>query len=284
MTLIYIFVFLIILILAFMVLIYISNNCLKITKYKYKNNKIPNSFNKLKIVHISDVHGKTFGKNNAIFIDKVKKINPDIIIMSGDIIDDSCTDIDGYINNFKELYSLYPTYYSIGNHERKLGYKNYKHYVDLLKRNGVNVIVNGSCKLTKNDESIVINALKFRENMQPKVLDEERKEKYIKYMENKLKDLNLNEFNILIAHDPENFELYEKLKVDLVFSGHVHGGLIRFGKICLLSPRRKIFPKYSYGKYTKNNTTIIVSSGIGNATIPIRLFNRPELLEVVLEK
>ena len=75
--------------------------------------------------------------------------------------------------------------------------------------------------------------------MQPKILTEEKKEKYIKYMKNKLKDINVNEFNILIAHDPENFELYEKLGVDLIFSGHIHGGLIRIGKVCLLSPRRK---------------------------------------------
>jgi hypothetical protein len=120
--------------------------------------------------------------------------------------------------------------------------------------------------------------------MQPKKLTEERKEKYIKYMRNKLKDINTNEFNILITHDPENFKLYEKLKVDLIFSGHVHGGLVRVGKLCLLSPRRKFFPKYSYGKNTINDTTIITSSGIGNATIPIRLFNRPEIVEVVLKK
>ena len=120
--------------------------------------------------------------------------------------------------------------------------------------------------------------------MQPKVLTDERKQKYIKYMKTKLKDLDKDKFNILIAHDPENFELYEKLGVDLIFSGHVHGGLIRFGKLCLLSPRRKFFPKYSYGKYKLNTTTLITSSGIGNATIPIRMFNQPEIVEVILKK
>ena len=61
-------------------------------------------------------------------------------------------------------------------------------------------------------------------------------------------------------------------------------GLIRIGKVCLLSPRRKLFPKYSYGKYKLNNTTLITSSGIGKASIPIRLFNRPEIVEVILNK
>ena len=82
----------------------------------------------------------------------------------------------------------------------------------------------------------------------------------------------------------KELKLYEKLGVDLIFSGHVHGGLIRFGKLCLLSPRRKFFPKYSYGKYKLNTTTLITSSGIGNATIPIRMFNQPEIVEVILKK
>lgn len=266
------------------ILIYISKNCLKITRYSVKNNKIPTSLDKFKIVHISDVHGKIFGKNNKDFIDKVKQINPDIIIMSGDIIDDSCENVEGYVEYFKELYNKYPTYYSIGNHERKLGYRKYKQYIECLRKYGVNVIINGACYFEKNGEKIKINFLKFRENMQPKKLTNKKKEKYIDYMRKVLPEIDTNEFNILISHDPENFEMYEKLKVDLIFSGHVHGGLIRFGKICLLSPRRKILPKYSYGKNTLNDATIITSSGIGNATIPIRIFNRPEIVEVILEK
>lgn len=276
--------FFIILFLILILLIYISNNCLKVTKYEVKNNKLPKNFDNLKIVHISDVHSRIFGENNELVIQKINKINPDIVIMSGDIIDDSCDNVEEYIKYFKEIYSKYPTYYSIGNHERKLGYKKYKRYLDLLRKSGVNVIVNGSMYLEKNGEKIKINALKFRENMQPKVLTEVRKEKYIKYMKNKLENLDTNEFNILIAHDPENFKLYEKLGVDLIFSGHIHGGLIRIGKLCLLSPRRKFFPKYAYGKYKLNNTTLIVSSGMGNASIPIRLFNRPEIVEVILKK
>lgn len=284
MSILYIILVLLILLIVFCVLVYISNNCLKITKYTVKNSKLPQKLDGLKIVHISDVHSKLFGQDNEIFIDKVKKINPDIIIMSGDIIDDSCKDVISYIENFKELYLNYPTYYSIGNHERKLGIKKYKEYLRILEKNHVNVIINGSVYFEKNGEKIKINALKFRENMQPKNLTEAKKDKYIKYMRIKLNNINTNEFNILIAHDPENFELYEKLKIDLVFSGHVHGGLIRFGKICLLSPRRKFFPKYSYGKNTINNTTIITSSGIGSASIPIRLFNRPEIVEVIIKK
>jgi len=113
-------------------------------------------------------------------------------------------------------------------------------------------------------------------------------DKFIKKAQgNETKILNFTNKRIHSYHVRDNIlkiAKEEKLNVDLIFSGHIHGGLIRFGKICLLSPRRKFFPKYSYGKNTLNNTTIITTSGIGNATIPIRLFNRPEIVEVILGK
>ncbi len=266
------------------ILIYISNNCLKVKKYVVENKKIPDAFDGFKIVHISDVHSKIFGKNNIKVIQKVNEINPDIIIMSGDIIDKRERDMDKFINMYKDIYTKYPVFYSIGNHERKLGYIRYKQYINKLKDLGVHVIINGKEYFNKKDDKIVINALKFRENMQPKKLTLDRKNKYITYMIKKLSSLDSTKFNILIAHDPENFKLYKELGVDLIFSGHIHGGLIRFGKICLLSPRRKFFPKYSYGKTQEDNVTIITSSGMGNASIPIRMFNRPEIVQVTLKK
>ncbi|MBQ8379769.1 MAG: metallophosphoesterase [Clostridia bacterium] len=271
-------------IIATLGLVYISTNVIKTKKYQVKNSKLPEEFNGLKIAHISDVHSKIFGKDNSGVIDRVIKENPDVVIMSGDIIDKREEDIEKFVSMYKKIYERYPTYYSIGNHERKLGWKKYKKYLKMLQMCGVHVIINGSEKLIKNDKHIIINALKFRENMQPKVLTKEKEEEFISYMKNKLKNLDTKDFNILIAHDPENFKMYKQLGVDLVFSGHVHGGLIRFGKICLLSPRRTFFPKYSYGKNTEENTTIITSAGMGKATLPIRLFNRPEIVIVTLYK
>ncbi len=266
------------------ILIYISNNLLKVTKYEIKNSKLPESFDGYKIVQISDVHSRIFGEDNSKVINLVKKINPDIVVMSGDIISAREEDIDGFINLYKEIYTKYTTYYAIGNHERKIRYNKYKYYIGRLKDLGVHVIINGTERIKKGDEHIDISALKFRENMQPKKLTKEKEQKYIKYMKNKLSDIEKNNFNILIAHDPENFDMYRSLNVDLILSGHVHGGLIRFGKICLLSPRRKFFPKYSYGKNTKGSTTIITSSGMGRATLNVRLFNRPEIVYIKLKK
>lgn len=273
------FIFLILLILL-LLLIYISNNYLKHVKYEVETDKLPDNIESLKIVHITDVHSKIYGENNKKVIDMVNSINPDFVVMTGDIISKYENNIDRFIEMYKEIYTKYTVFYSIGNHERKLGYNNYKYYINRLTELGVHVIVNGTEKYYIGDNYIVINALKFRENMQPKKLTNEKREKYIRFMKNKIDSIDDKKFNILLSHDPENFEMYKDLGVDMIFSGHDHGGLIRVGKICLLSPRKKLFPKYAYGKYTEGKTTIITSSGMGPARINIRLFNRPEIVEI----
>ena len=277
------FIFLILLILL-LLLIYISNNYLKHVKYEVETDKLPDNIECLKIVHITDVHSKIYGENNKKVIDMVNSINPDFVVMTGDIISKYENNIDRFIEMYKEIYTKYTVFYSIGNHERKLGYNKYKYYINRLTELGVHVIVNGTEKYYIGDNYIVINALKFRENMQPKKLTNEKREKYIRFMKNKIDSIDDKKFNILLSHDPENFEMYKDLGVDMIFSGHDHGGLIRVGKICLLSPRKKLFPKYAYGKYTEGKTTIITSSGMGPARINIRLFNRPEIVEVNIEK
>lgn len=273
------FIFLILLILL-LLLTYISNNYLKHVKYEVETDKLPDNIECLKIVHITDVHSKIYGENNKKVIDMVNSINPDFVVMTGDIISKYENNIDRFIEMYKEIYTKYTVFYSIGNHERKLGYNKYKYYINRLTELGVHVIVNGTEKYYIGDNYIVINALKFRENMQPKKLTNEKREKYIRFMKNKIDSIDDKKFNILLSHDPENFEMYKDLGVDMIFSGHDHGGLIRVGKICLLSPRKKLFPKYAYGKYTEGKTTIITSSGMGPARINIRLFNRPEIVEI----
>ena len=158
-----------------------------------------------------------------------------------------------------------------------------KQYLKMLEENGVKVLIDNSSYYEKNGEKIRIIGINYDENVKIESNSLDKNENFVKIIKDKFNDINKDEYNILIAHDPENFELYEKIKPDLIFSGHDHGGLVRFGKIALLSPRKKFFPKYAYGKNTINDTTMITSSGIGNARIPVRLFNRPEIVKVILK-
>ncbi len=275
---------LIIIILILLALVYISINCLKHTTYVIETNKLPECIENLKIVHISDVHSKLFGKNNCKAIQMINEIKPDFVVMTGDIISQHEKNIDGFIEKYREVYEKYPVFYSIGNHEQKLGHEKYTYYIDKLKKIGVHVIVNGNEKYYNNGDYIVINALEFSEDKNIKKFTDEIKQREIEAMKNKLGYIDNSKYNILLAHDAENFEMYKELGVDLVLSGHVHGGLIRIGKLCLLSPRRRFFPKYAYGMNVSNNTTIITSSGMGPARLHIRLFNRPEIVEININK
>ena len=126
------FIFLILLLLL-LLLIYISNNCLKHVKYEVETDKLPDNIEHLKIVHITDVHSKLYGENNKKVIDMVNSINPDFVVMTGDIISKYEKNIDSFIEMYKEIYTKYIVFYSIGNHERKLGYSNYKYYINILK-------------------------------------------------------------------------------------------------------------------------------------------------------
>lgn len=272
-----------VIILLLILLLYIDNNRIKVKKYEYTNNKIPKSFDGYKIVHLSDIHSKKFGKNNRKLIDKINEINPDIIIMSGDIVDKRKGNIFEYANSLDELFKKYKAYYAIGNHELGLIYPSYKNYINYIEKLGAYVIIDGKEKLYKDNDYIVINALRFKMNYQSENMIGKKREYQIEYMKNKLKPIDESKFNILIAHDPENFDMYKKIHMDLIFSGHVHGGIIRIGKICLFSPRRKFFPKYSYGMTTEGSTTIITSAGMGKATLPIRVFNPPEIGIITLK-
>lgn len=283
MILVYIIIAMVLLLLLLCVLIYISNNMLKLTEYEVINNKIPKAFNNFKIIQLSDTHSKMFGNNNEQLIKLVDSEKPDIIVMSGDMIDGNKKEIPQAIEMFKPLYEKYPTFYAIGNHELKLNENELSNYFKMLENNGVKILVDKSSYFEKYGEKIRIIGINYDENIKIEPNSIDKNENFVKILKEKFNDINKDEYNILIAHDPENFELYEKIKPDLIFSGHDHGGLIRFGKIALLSPRRKFFPKYAYGKNVMNNTTMITSSGIGNARIPIRLFNRPEIVKVILK-
>lgn len=273
---------LILIILLFVIYIIFSNNHIVLRNYTYTSDKIPYEFNGIKILHISDLHSKRFGKNNEKLIYKINKIKPDYIFMTGDIIDKREGNILKFVEELKPIFDKYIVYYSIGNHERALGYKEYSKYINFLKKNGVYVLKDDGMYIDK-DEKINIVGLNFKDNIRYEEKNSKNIDRYLTYLRSKSGQVNKDKLNILLSHDPLNFELYVKLGFDLIFSGHVHGGIIRFFKIGLLSPRRKLFPKYCFGKYTKESSTMFVSAGLGKATIPIRIFNSPEIGVITLK-
>jgi predicted MPP superfamily phosphohydrolase len=256
-----------------------QNNHIVITRFNYINSKIPENLNGLKIVHISDLHNKNF---HGKLSNKIKRINPDIIFITGDLIDRRKTNVALAVKFVKEIVTSAPVYYVSGNHEQLSG--NYKELKKEL--NNLHVIIMDNSYIKINYKGSEIGLLGIADpaiNQNEKTYPIENNEAY---MRNTLQELthNLNtDFNVLLSHRPEHFEIYTRFNINLVFSGHAHGGQIRIPFVKgILSPNQGFLPKYSEGMHREGETSMVVSRGLGNSLFPFRIFNRPELIVVTL--
>lgn len=271
-------IYLIIFIIAIILFFYYENNIIKITKIKLKKD----IKGKVKIVHISDLHSKVFGNNNKVLVKKILKLKPNLILVTGDLIDTSGVNIDDMLELLKTLTLKVPTYYILGNHENRL--KNQNEFIKKIKSSGIKLLVNEI--ETTNIKGNTFNILGLNENQGSYQNYIERrlgKYSYKNYRElfNELEEKK--GFKIVLSHYPENFSLigeasYNKYKFDIMFSGHAHGGQFIIPFIGgLYAPGQGIFPKYFSGLYEEKNS-LIVSRGLGPSRFPLRLFNRPEII------
>ena len=256
-----------------------QNNSITISEIAFKSNTIPESFNGYKILQISDLHNKEFGSKQSKILGKIEKINPDIIVITGDLIDSNNTNIDVAMDLIDGIINIAPIYYVSGNHEAWSG--SYNDLKSKLKNSGVMVLDNKKIEVFNDSDSIDIIGLADTSFMESDWL-EYGSNSETKNLLNKLAEDNTN-FKILLSHRPELFDIYSNSNVNLVFSGHAHGGQFRLPFIGgLIAPDQGFFPKLTEGIHTSNNTSMIISRGLGNSIIPVRIFNRPELIVVTL--
>lgn len=254
-----------------------GNVTVGVTHYTVAGDRLPAAFEHYKIAVISDLHNAEFGENNSSLISLIKNEKPDMIAITGDLIDSGKTDIEIAENLVKKLIEIAPCYYVTGNHEAWIGGR-YQELEEKLLDIGVVILNDRAEQLAKNNEIIQIAGLD-----DPDFTD--RNSSIQESMLNdKLGNMNLTEdYCVLLAHRPETFNAYSSENIDLVLSGHAHGGQFRLPFIGgLIAPNQGFFPKYDAGKYFENNTTMVVSRGIGNSIIPVRFNNRPEIVIVEL--
>lgn len=252
-----------------------QDNRLVVSQIKYENDALPAGFDKFTILHLSDLHNKTFGKGQLKLIKKTNEISPDIILITGDLIDGrNKTNIDAAMAYVIQAVNIAPVYFVAGNHEKKSGV-----YQDLKKRleeENVTVLDDTCTFLEENGDVICMTGIK-----DPRFSSDEIFEKTLETIIDRANGY----FKILLSHRPEKLPLYAKLKINLVFSGHAHGGQIRLPFIGgLFSPHQGVFPKYTSGLITDGTTSLVVSRGLGNSLFPLRVFNYPELVVVTLRK
>lgn len=255
------------------VFLYWQNNGLMLTQMTYRG-EIPTGFDGFRILHLSDLQNKVFGRKQKPLLRQIEASAPDIIVLTGDLLDrhKGRTDVDGAMSFVYEIMKIAPVYFVSGNHEHQSGVWNV--LMEELNAAGVKVLDNGKSILERNGDIITLLGLE----------DKKVNRHYDKLLHILMQ--GPGGFHILLSHRPELFETYVKENVDLVFSGHAHGGQIVFPffRKGIFAPHQGFFPKYTEGMYEKDGTVMVVSRGLGNSGFPFRIFNRPELIELTLRK
>lgn len=257
---------------------YKQNSDLTVSTHIIKDPQIPYSFDNYKVVNISDLHNKTFGKNNIKLLDKIDELNPNIIVVTGDLINAYHPDRSLALNFIKKASKIAPLFYISGNHEVRL--VNYELFKTKLINAGATVLSNDKIVIRQKEHSINLIGLD-----DPNFYPIENRYAIFNFIFDEILDsVNPNDFTILLSHRPELMDIYASKPLNLILSGHAHGGQFRFPIIGgIFAPNQGFLPKYSSGKYSKLNTTMIVSRGLGPSSFPLRLNNKPDLVEVVLK-
>ena len=267
---------------AFSIVTVWGNITLSIEKLNIETEKVDIE-NGYKIAHISDYHN-THNKflNEAVLL-SLKEEKPDVIFLTGDLVDCRKTDIEKGIDFVSKIIEIAPVYYVTGNHECNISIDSqsaFDNMIEDLEELGVEVLRGEASKIIlPNKEKINVFGID-----DPYFHCGSASE--IKYASDSLcsfLEVDKNEFNILLAHHPEQIEIYSQYNFDMVYSGHAHGGQGRLFGLGLIAPDQGYFPKYTSGLYEENGTKLIVSRGIGNSIAPVRIFDRPHLIYTTIE-
>lgn len=228
----------------------------------------------IKIAHLSDLHRRNFGENNARLCRRVRRESPDIIIFSGDLISRDTKELSVAEATLNELCKIAPVYMIYGNHEQSISVEMRPELEAMLKRTPVILLKNACTELELNGRAVKIFGLcesytVYKKNGGYRGLDVIDAD----HLEKLLGSCPEGEV-LLIAHNPFFGEAYAEWGASYTFSGHVHGGIVRLFGVAMLSPERKLFPKNAKGVYTFGNMKLLVSAGLGK----LRLFDPPEIV------
>ena len=278
-------VYLYLLITVLLAMLIFSNTKLSITKSEMHHDKVPSSFDSFKIVQLSDLHSKVFGKKNDILIDKVRKLKPDIIVCTGDMIDKYKKAYDSLYALTEQLLTICPVYLTTGNHEAMIDGEAWAQVESTLKEQGVFVLSNTMAAIERNGASIDLYGfrlpLQHYKGVSKEYSNVELTEADILHV---FPNPSKERFSLLLAHHPRFFEIYADWGADLILSGHQHGGLIRLPFVGgLLSTEVAFFPKYDAGIFKQNNSVMFVSRGLASGRFKFRFLNRPEIALITLK-
>lgn len=241
-----------------------QNRHLVVSHFSYAHSAVGTELNGFHIVQISDLHNALLGQKNKDLLEKVRDCEPDIIVVTGDVVDANHTNIGTAVDTCRELVSIAPVYYVTGNHEYWLEEDERQELLQGLQEVGVIDLDNRQEEIRRGDDSFWLVGLDDEHLIDPTLAGMTKQH---------------DGLHVVLAHEPQYIQYYERSQADLVLSGHAHGGQIRLPWIGgLVAPNQGFLPTYTAGEYKENDMTMIVSRGLGNSVIPVRLFNFPEVV------
>lgn len=245
-----------------------QNKHLETTHYTYETEQLGVDLDGYRIVQISDLHNAKFGKSNQKLVDRIRECDPDMIVLTGDLVDSNHTNVDRAVQFVDEIVKICPVYYVTGNHEYWLDTYEYEKLMDGLASAGVVILDDQVVEISRGDAKFRLVGLddkSLADGTLEALLSDEK------------------ELTVVLAHEPQYFARYAGTGVDLVLSGHAHGGQFRLPFVGgIVAPDQGFLPEYTAGEYYMNGTEMIVSRGLGNSVVPVRLFNYPEIVCVDL--
>ena len=256
---------------------------------------LPAAFAGYEIAQLSDIHSIRSQKQADRILTQVEKLSPDLIALTGDLVDSGYYSrtfgTDGEkltLGLLARLTAVAPVYYIYGNHEMVLlddpVHNAFRTQVEAL---GVTLLNNETETIRRGGESISIAGIQdpstlYKDASYAFLNGSEAKTRSM--LDNVVNGLRAEDFVLLLAHRPEFFELYVQSDADVILSGHAHGGQVRLPLVGgLYAPGQGIFPQYDAGLYAQDGTSMIVSRGIGNSLFPLRVFNPPEIVAIDLQ-
>ena len=256
-----------------------GNTALELNTYTISSSRLPESFAGFRIAHVSDLHNAEMGKDNEKLLTMLRDADPDMIAITGDLIDSRNTDIEVALQFIREAVKIAPCYYVTGNHEARVN--EYGELKSGMEAAGVTVLEDAQTEISLESEAITLIGVNDPSYQTDYLFGDSET-----VMDTKLEELHTEdgEFTVLLSHRPELFDAYTDHGIDLVLSGHAHGGQFRLPFIGgLVAPNQGFFPEYDAGIYTEGNTNMLVSRGIGNSILPFRINNRPEVILIELQ-
>ena len=265
-------------ILLVIVVIYLvwGNTALQTTVIEIVDEEIPAGLQGFTLVQISDLHNTEFGQRQEKLLAEMTAAQPDIIVVTGDLLDSYAPDPDIALDFIRQAVAIAPVYYVAGNHEARLP-EQYGALSQQMEAVGAVVLAEKRIALQQNGDIIYllgVNDPSFTKTDAEQTV-----------MATALAELTagIDGYTILLSHRPELFSVYCEAGIDLTLSGHAHGGQIRLpGVGGLFAPNQGWLPQYTAGLYQRDGSKMVVSRGLGNSIFPLRVNNRPEMVVITL--